>query len=110
MINDQAPAGPAGFAAPLRALLNGNWGPASASSIFRSWVTFSPGATGERPVERGADYSWSKAAEYERRAQEATDGSVRGFLCLMRDNWVTAAKDFESERAARTRPGEVKVA
>jgi hypothetical protein len=44
----------------------------------------------------------------ERRAQEATDGNVRGFLCLMRDNWVTAAKDFESERAARTRPGEVK--
>ena len=61
-------------------------------------------------MERGADYSWSKAAEYERRAQEAADGSVRGFLCLMRDNWVTAAKDFESERAARTRPGEVKVA
>jgi hypothetical protein len=50
---------------------------------------------------------WSKAAEYERRAQEAADGSVRGFLCLMRDNWVTAAKDFESERAARI---EVKVA
>ena len=61
-------------------------------------------------MERGADYSWSKAAEFERRAQEATDDSVRGFLCLMRDNWVTAAKDFESERAARTRPGEVKVA
>ena len=62
-------------------------------------------------MERGADYSWSKAAEFERRAQEATDDdSVRGFLCLMRDNWMTAAKDFESERAASTHPGEVKVA
>jgi hypothetical protein len=56
-------------------------------------------------VDRGADYSWSKAAEYERRAQEATDDSARGFLCLMRDNWVTAARDFESERAREDTPG-----
>ena len=55
-------------------------------------------------MERGADYSWSKAAEYERRAQEATDGSVRGFLCLMRDNWVTAAKALRaSGRRGRVR-------
>ena len=41
------------------------------------------------------DYCRSKAAEYERRAKEATDKGIHTFLCRMRDNWVAAAKDFE---------------
>jgi hypothetical protein len=49
-------------------------------------------------VEIGPDYCWSKAAEYDRRVQEATDECMRDLLCLMRDNWVIAAKDFESEQ------------
>jgi hypothetical protein len=41
------------------------------------------------------DYCRSKAAEYERRAQEATDERIRTFLYRTRDNWVEVAKDFE---------------
>jgi hypothetical protein len=44
------------------------------------------------------DYCRRKAAEYERRAQEATDKDIRTFLCRTRDNWVEAAKDFERVR------------
>jgi hypothetical protein len=46
-------------------------------------------------VNRGADYCWSKAAEYARRLQETSDEEERNFLCLMRDNWIIAANDFQ---------------
>jgi hypothetical protein len=46
-------------------------------------------------VNRGADYCWSKAAEYARRVQETSDEKERNFLCLMRDNWIIAANDFQ---------------
>jgi hypothetical protein len=55
-------------------------------------------AAGGQLVEIGPDYCWSKAAEYDQRVQEATDECMRDLLCLMRDNWVIAAKDFESEQ------------
>jgi hypothetical protein len=37
------------------------------------------------------DFCWSKAAEFTRRAEEATDQEVREFLYRIRDNWVRAA-------------------
>jgi len=49
-------------------------------------------------MHRGTDYCRSKAAEYERRAQEATDESTRRFLYSMRDNWMIAAKGLEIKR------------
>jgi hypothetical protein len=52
-------------------------------------------------MERQTDYCRTKAAEYERRAQETTDERIRTFLCRARDNWVEAAKDFE--RVGRVR-------
>jgi hypothetical protein len=55
-------------------------------------------------MDRGADYCWTKAAEFRQRAEETTDDSVRMFLCLMRDNWMIAAKDFESGARGNT-PG-----
>jgi hypothetical protein len=45
-----------------------------------------------------ADYCRSKAAEYERRAQEATDESTRRILYWMRDNWMIAAEGLEIKR------------
>jgi hypothetical protein len=49
-------------------------------------------------MNRGADYCRSKALEYERRAEEATDEAIRRFFLLMRDNWKLAAKGLEIER------------
>jgi hypothetical protein len=49
-------------------------------------------------MHRGADYCRSKAVEYERRAQEATDETIRRFFCLMRDNWMIAAEGLEIKR------------
>ena len=49
-------------------------------------------------MHRGADYCRSKAVEYERRAQEATDEGIRRFFYLMRDNWMIAAEGLEIER------------
>jgi hypothetical protein len=53
------------------------------------------GSEEDDQMERETDYCRRKAAEYERRAQEAADKDIRTFLCRMRDNWVEAAKDFE---------------
>ena len=61
---------------------------------------------GAKPVNRGADYCWSKAAEYARRVQETSDEQERNFLCLMRDNWIIAANDFQMlEKGVRQETG-----
>jgi hypothetical protein len=49
-------------------------------------------------VDRGADYCWNKAAEFKRRAEEATDECIRVFLSFMSENWTIAAADFENAR------------
>jgi len=49
-----------------------------------------------RPVDRTADHSRKKAAEYERQAESATDETMRAYLCMMRDQWLIVAKAFES--------------
>jgi hypothetical protein len=53
------------------------------------------GSEEDDQMERETDYCRRKAAEYERRAQEAADKDIRTFLRRMRDNWVEAAKDFD---------------
>jgi hypothetical protein len=54
-------------------------------------------------MHRGADYCRSKAVEYERRAQEATDEIIRRFLYWMRDNWMIAAEVLRSRGARISR-------
>jgi len=61
---------------------------------------------GARPVDRGADYCWSKAADYARLALATSDEDERSFFCLMRDNWIIAANDFLMlEKGARQDAG-----
>ena len=48
-----------------------------------------------------ANFCRSKVAEYTRRAEETSDKQVRKFLYLMRDNWVSAARDHEKVAAAK---------
>lgn len=58
-------------------------------------------------MDRTTSYCRSKAAEYERRALEATDERIRTFLYRMRDNWEIAIKDFERIERTRRGPPEV---
>ena len=46
-------------------------------------------------MDRTADHSRKKAAEYERQAESAIDETLRAYLCMMRDQWLIVAKAFE---------------
>jgi hypothetical protein len=49
-------------------------------------------------MDRGADYCWSKAAEFKQWAEEATDECTRAFLSMMSENWTIAASGFEDAK------------
>jgi hypothetical protein len=63
-------------------------------------------------VDRTAGHYRKKAAEYARKAESATDETMRVYLCMMRDQWLIVAEAFEStdkksarSAARKSRPG-----
>ena len=47
-------------------------------------------------MDNKAEYCWTKAVEYTRRAEDASDEEVREFFYRLRDSWIKAANRAEA--------------